>query len=203
MTEKIVSNLIDSNVFVVSKNDKCLIFDAGACVQAVKDVVANRKVLAVFLTHGHYDHAYHALDYSNEFDCKIYCSEHAKEYLENPNINYSEGEFKVVEFENFEFLSGEGCLILGDFSIKFKQLGGHSKSDMCFKVDDEIFVGDVLIGRDMGRIDLYGGDKQEMLKSLKSLLETNYKIMHSGHGSDNEKSEQDKVINLWQRFLNR
>ena len=160
-------------------------------------------MLAVFLTHGHYDHAFNVLKYSNFFNCKVYCSEFAKEYLQNSDFNYSEGKFKVDSFQNFEFLNGQGCLILGRFVVEFKQLGGHSKGDMCFKVGDEIFVGDILIGRDMGRIDLYGGDKQEMLKSLQTLFEMDYNIMHSGHGSDNEKPVQDKVIKLWQRFLNR
>lgn len=45
--------------------------------------------------------------------------------------------------------------------------------------------------------------KKDMKESLKFLLNQNYKTMHSGHGQDNDKSIQDKVINLWLRFLNR
>ena len=203
MTKRIISNLIDSNVFVVSKDDECVIFDAGADLDILKDAIGDKKVLAVFLTHGHYDHAYYALEYSKTFDCKIYCSEFAKEYLENPDFNYSEGHFKITDFDKFEFLTGEGALKLGGLVVEFKQLGGHSKGDMCFKVDNEIFVGDVLIGRDIGRLDLYGGDKNEMLKSLQFLSDENYSVMHSGHGADNEKASQDKVIKLWQKFLSR
>lgn len=203
MTQRIVSKLIESNVFVVSKDDECIIFDAAAEVNQVKSVVGNKKVVGVFLTHGHYDHAYYVLEYAKEFNCKIFCSRAAMEYLQNPEYNYSNGNFKIEDFSNFVFLTGEGPFTIGKFNICFHQLGGHSKGDMCFVYNDEIFVGDVVMGRDVGRMDLYGGDRVEMLKSLKFLLQYDYKIMHSGHGIDNTKDTQDKVITLWQRFLSR
>ncbi len=203
MTERIIGDLIDSNVFVISKDDECIIVDAGTPSEKVAAVVANKNVLAVLLTHGHYDHTYYVMDYLNHFGCKAYCSKEAMQYLQNPDYNYSEGKFKIDEFSKFEFLTGQGKLRLGGFEIDYHQLGGHSLGDMCFLLDDDVFVGDVLIGRDMGRIDLYGGDKKEMLNSLEFLLGLKYSVMHSGHGQDNEKAVQDKVIALWQRFLSR
>lgn len=203
VTERIVSEIIESNVFVVSKGDSCIVFDAGAELDAVKAVVGKKKVEGIFLTHGHYDHSFYLESYINCFDCQIFCSEFAKEYLQNSDYNYSEGKFKISDFSNFKFLSGDGKVDLQSFCVEFKQLGGHSKSDMLYRVEDEIFVGDVLIGRDMGRIDLYGGDKEKMKESLQTLLKEQYTVMHSGHGKDNEKLAQDKVCNLWLKFLNR
>ena len=109
MTEKIVSDIIDSNVFVVEKNGKFLIFDAGAKTDDVKNAVESimkkigqphqkPKVLGVFLTHGHYDHCFFAQDYAKTFGCKIYASRFAKEYLQNPDWNYSEGKFWIEDF---------------------------------------------------------------------------------------------------------
>lgn len=203
VVEKVISNLIESNVFVVGDAEGCILIDAGVDIKQVKTVVGDRKVLGVFLTHGHYDHAFYAENYAKEFGCKVFCSNDTKEYLENSEYNYSEGEFEVKGFSKFEFLYGEGILKLGNFKLSYHQLGGHSKGDMCFVVGDDIFVGDVLIGRDIGRIDLYGGDKYEMIKSLQFLLKKDYKIIHFGHGLDNSKDSQDKIINLWLRFLSR
>lgn len=203
MIERIVSDLISSNVFVLSKNDSCIIIDAGAKVEEVKKVVGKKVVEGIFLTHGHYDHSARVMDYIREFGATVYASEFIKEYLGNGDYNYSEGKFAVSDFSNFKFLSSNGVVSLPTFSIQFRQLGGHSKSDMMFKIGDEIFVGDVLIGRDMGRIDLYGGSKEKMSESLKFLQEIDYKTMHSGHGDDNDKKTQDKVASLWVRFLSR
>ena len=189
------------------RNDRneheCLIVDAGVKPEFVKEKVAGRKVLGILLTHGHYDHCFYVLDYVKEFGCKVYGSSNLKTYLKNPRYNYSDGKLKIVDFKNFIFLKGNGEIKLGDSSIEYTQLGGHSKSDMCFQIDDEIFVGDVLIGRDMGRLDLYGGNKDEMKKSLEHLLALDYSVMHSGHGEDNSKASQDKVARLWLRYLSR
>lgn len=54
MTEKIVSKLIDSNVFVVSNDDECLIFDAGAAVVITyadkKDAIQNEIYPKILMT---------------------------------------------------------------------------------------------------------------------------------------------------------
>lgn len=235
MTVRVLSDIIESNVFVCEKGGNFIIFDAGAKFDEVQKAIKNIsqtlpggadrkdkfdaknpqneafcekseknfKVLGVFLTHAHYDHAFYALDYAKVFGCKVYASEFAKEYLPDAAKNYSEGKLSITDFSDFEFLHGDGRLRLGEFEVEYFALGGHSKSDVCFRVDDEIFVGDVLIGRDMGRVDLYGGSKDEMKKSLQKLVDMKYSIMHSGHGEDNTKFSQDKVAKLWLRFLNR
>lgn len=203
MIEKVVSEFISSNVFVVFDGDYCFIVDAGAKKEEVEKVIAGKKVEGILLTHGHYDHCLRVLEYAKSFGAKVYASEFIKEYLGDGEKNYSEGKFSIQDFSNFNFLSGEGKLKLPHFEIAFKQLGGHSKSDMLYCHGDDIFVGDVVIGRDMGRIDLYGSDKDEMEKSLAYLKALNYLTMHSGHGEDNDKKTQDKVVSLWLRFLTR
>lgn len=203
MIKRIESDLICSNVFVVGEGDFCFVVDAGASVEEVQKVVGSRKVEGILLTHGHYDHCARVLDYVKCFGAKVYASRHIKDYLENGNHNYSEGLFSISDFSAFEFLEEDGVLKLPHFEIAFKQLGGHSKSDMMFAFSGDLFVGDVLIGRDMGRIDLYGSSKQDMMKSLAFLQTQQYVTMHCGHGEDHDKRTQDKVASLWLKFLDR
>ena len=204
MVEKIVSDLISSNVFVVSDGDFCFIVDAAAKVDDVKKKVAGRKVEAILITHGHYDHCARVEDYVKAFGAKVFASNEIEDYLKNGEYNYSEGKFFLSDLSNFEFFEGcEGVLKLPHFQIKYKQLGGHSKSDMMYDFNGDLFVGDVLIGRDMGRTDLYGGSREQMSKSLSALKEYDYVTMHSGHGEDFDKKTQDKVASLWLRYLNR
>ncbi len=200
MIKRIESDLIKSNVFIVSQDDNCVIIDAG--VEPGKLEIEG-NVLGIFLTHAHYDHAFFALEYAKKFNCKIFASKFAEEYLRNPDYNYSKGKLKIDDFNSFVFLDSQGELKLKNITIDYKTLGGHSKSDMMYKIEDDIFVGDVLIGRDMGRTDLYGGDKLKMKESLEYLLNENYSIMHCGHGEDFNKFTQNKVINLWLKYLNR
>jgi len=201
--ERIVGEYLDSNVFVVGNDHDVVLIDASAKIENVKRVVANRKVLAILLTHGHYDHSVFANEYASEFGCKVYASGHVQKYLIDADWNCSDGHFAVEDFSKFAFLSGDGELDFGEIVVEYKSMGGHSLADMLYKIEDEIFVGDLLIGRDMGRIDLKGGDKKQMIESLKTLLAEKYTVMHSGHGTDNKKEVQDKILKLWIRFLDR
>lgn len=201
--KRIVGKLLDSNTFVVIKGGECVIIDAGAQVDDVAVAVGKNKVRAVLLTHGHYDHSFYAKDYAKAFGCDIYTSIASREYLANAEYNYSEGKFQIDDFSGFQFLSGNGKLNLGEIEVNYFSLGGHSKGDMAFKIGDDIFVGDILIEREIGKIDLYGGDKAKMKESLMFLLNEDFKTIHSGHGNDNSKANQIKVLNLWIKFLGR
>lgn len=203
MVERIVGDINKSNVFVVGNDESCFIVDAGANLDAVKKVVGQRKVCAILLTHAHYDHFFYVMDYLKEFGCQAFCSENAKEYFLDEKKSYAPNGLILDDYSNFVFLSGNGKIEFGDFCVDYFSVGGHTKSDTLFQFEKDLFVGDVLIGRDMGRIDLYGGDKSEMVKTFENLLELNYEVMHSGHGDDNKKSQQDIVIKTWMRFLKR
>lgn len=202
MTQRIESELLGSNVFVVG-DDEVVLIDAGAETELVKNVVGDRKVLAVLLTHGHYDHCFYANEYAKEFGCKIYASENIVPYLKNPDYNYSDGHFAVDDFSNFVFFNGDGQIDFGKVKVKYFALGGHSLSDVAYKIGDEIFVGDVLIGRNIGRLDLYGGNKFDMVTSLKTLQKLNFKTLHSGHGEDSKKENLIEVFSMWIKYLDR
>lgn len=201
---RIVGDIYESNVFI-TKNT--LIVDAGANLEKLEKCLAGCKVGGVLLTHGHFDHTYFAMDYAQKYGVKIYASVKIEEYLREPKKNYSTDfdgmELKIDDFSNFVLLHGDGEFSAQNAKVKYFQLGGHSKSDMCFLVGDDLYVGDTIIGRGIGRMDLYGGNKQDMLESLKKISALSYKTMHSGHGEDLTKEMADKVIATYIRFLSR
>ena len=202
---RLVGDIYDSNVFMENIDKNIFIIDAGANFDKINDVTEN--VRAIFLTHGHFDHTYFVEDYAKKLNVKIYASEKIREYLEEPKKNYSTDFncdlLKITDFSNFVFLQGDGEVKIDAVVIKYFQMGGHSKSDMCFLIGEDLFVGDLIIGRGIGRMDLYGGSKQEMIKSLKKLATLNYKTMHCGHGEDLSKEMADKVISTYLKFLTR
>ena len=203
----LIGDIYDSNVFVEAIGGEKYIVDAGASYDKLKQVVKDEKISALFLTHGHFDHSYFAMNYSENLDIKIYASDKIKEYLEDPKKNYSTDldcePMKVTDFSNFVLLHGDGKIVIGKMEVEYYQLGGHSKSDMCFLIGEDLYVGDLVIGRGIGRMDLYGGDKQEMIKSLKKLSALKYTTMHCGHGEDLTKNMADKVITTYLKFLSR
>ena len=54
--EKVITGLLDENCYVLKKNGTCLVIDPGDDYAKIKEVVGDDKVLAVLLTHSHFDH---------------------------------------------------------------------------------------------------------------------------------------------------
>lgn len=200
---KIVSNLLDSNTFVLENHGEVTVFDAGVDAMQVANVVGDKKVVAVFLTHGHYDHAFFANGYAKFFGCKIYASKDIKDCLSDADKNYSEGALSLSDFSNFIFLEKDGKLEIGEFEVKYFSTPGHSKCGMSFLVGNDLFVGDLVFKQGIGRTDLFGGDKKQMLESLKKVQGINFEILHSGHGEDSSCLEQERNLKTFVRFLSR
>lgn len=200
--KKLVSEYLDSNVFIVKNGSVCFIVDSGVATPLVKRDVGDCKVLGILLTHGHYDHAMYALDYAKSFNCKVYASTFAKEELLDPDKNYGES-FKLNSFENFVFVTGNGKIELDNFEIEYFDTPGHCKSSLCYLFNGHLFAGDTLFDNGIGRTDLYGSSKIQMISSLEKLDTIEFEICHSGHGNDSDHTRQKRNIKAYLRFLSR
>lgn len=205
--ERFEGDILSSNVFVVSEGDRCVLIDAGVPLKLLLPKLGSKKVEAIVLTHGHYDHIYYLQEYAKHFGCDVFGSKFIAEYLYDKNHNASEGSpypaIELLPIEKLKTFDDAGKKKIGPIELEYLQLGGHSKADMLYKLGDNIFVGDIVIGRDVGRQDLWGGNKKQMVNSLHKLLDVEYQTMHCGHGHDLDKNTQNKVINLWAKFLSR
>lgn len=200
--QQIIGDFLDANVFLVEKDGQALIVDSGASVDKIKEALGDKKIVGALLTHAHYDHACHCLDYAKDFGCKIYVSERGKEILQDHEKNYSE-DFEVKNFSVFQFLKGDGAMRIGDFEVQYFATPGHSPCAICYKIGDDLFAGDTLFSNSIGRTDLYKSDKKEMISSLEKLDKIKFKICHSGHGEDSTFDRQKRNIKVFLRFLQR
>lgn len=189
--EKIVSGRIDNNTYVL-KNDanECLIVDASASLEEIKNLVGDSKVVGVLLTHGHYDHFVNLDKIINEYQTKCYLSELELDKLYSPKLNYSPvfNTFfcSKLEEESFEKLYNEQQFSLGQFSIRAMLTPGHTNGCMCYLIDNKhLFTGDTLFENSHGRTDLLTSDEKEMKNSLKFLKDNfgGFKFF-AGHGED-------------------
>lgn len=203
---------LDANVYVLIKNGKALIIDAGANVEDVKKALGDNKVVAVFLTHGHYDHCLYILDYIKEFNCEVFANENCKITISDPQKNYGEpvyidkGEtFFVENFESFQFINGDGKIVFNkyNFEVKYFSTPGHSECGMCYLIENNLFAGDTLFDNGIGRTDLIGSDKNAMLSSLDKLDTLEFDMMYSGHGEPSDYARQKRNIAVHIRFLKR
>ena len=199
---KIESSVYESNTYIVTKGKQAIIIDCGADYEEIISSINGYKVKAIFLTHGHFDHAFHALRYAKEFGAKIYANENAKEILIDPQKNYG-GYFKIEDFSEFIFIKGDGKLKIGNFVINYFWTPGHSKCSTSYLIENELFAGDFLFRDGIGRTDLYGSDQSQMLESLKKASQWEFNNCHSGHYEIADYARMKRNIAVYIRFLSK
>lgn len=86
-----------------------------------------------------------------------------------------------------KFLEDEEILRFGDHGIQVIHTPGHSPGGICFKLtggDETLFSGDTLFQGSVGRTDLWGGNYDQLILSIKQrLMVLNDEIeVFPGHG---------------------
>ncbi len=201
--KRFISKLLDSNVYILEKDNEILIIDSGVEVKDVEKVIGNKKVVGLLLTHGHFDHSAYCLDYAKAFNTKIYASDKIKDTLTDKKAIYSENGEIIDDFSNFEFISGDKKLKLGKFDIECYYAPGHSKCCECYLIEGQLFAGDVLFRRSIGRTDLVSSSRDEMYDTLIKLEKVEFENVYSGHDDSSSHEEQLKNFAIYKRFLRR
>ncbi len=157
--KKVVTGFLDENCYVLIKNNTCLVIDPGDDFIDIKKEIGDNKVLAVLITHSHFDHIGALRNFLTKKSIKIF-----------KKSNLEEKEYKV-----------------GDFTFKCIYTPGHSKDSVTFyfEEDEAMFVGDFVFKESIGRTDLPGGSNEEMQESIKKLLSYDDKIkLFPGHNEE-------------------
>ena len=161
--------MLETNCYIVTDeaSNKCVIIDPGADSNTILDYIESNRLLpvAIFLTHGHYDH-HMALDAVVE-------ATNAPVYVHENEVNRS-GRHERHQLNDNGKLSYyvEGDKInIGDLEFIVLETPGHTTGSVTLMCRDAIFTGDTLFRGDCGRTDLEGGSDDIMMQSLKRLAE--------------------------------
>lgn len=201
--DKILGQWYDVNCYCIT-NDKneCLLVEAGAELEDIKELVCDKKVQGILLTHAHFDHALYLKDYIEYFKVPVFASKEAEQVLKDSSLNQGD-TWKLEEDLPITYLEGDGNFEVGNFKVEYFSAPGHSPCCMCFKIDDILFAGDVLFHSGIGRIDLNGSDKDAMKATLDKLEKIEFDMLYSGHGEESDFARQKRNIAVFKRFLNR
>jgi len=169
--DHIISGPIENNIYLIideSTNESVLI-DAGEVPQDVISFVkdSGTTLKEVWITHGHHDHAANAQILKDEFNCKIVIHKNDAERLEGTNQNRPFPQSKAdIQLEGTETLQ------IGSIPFKVIHVPGHTQGTCSFYNEKEkvLFTGDILFKNAVGRWDLYGGDREQLLTGIASKL---------------------------------
>ena len=72
---------------------------------------------------------------------------------------------------------------INSFPINVLFTPGHTPGSVCFHIDEHLFTGDTLLKGKIGRVDLPGGHKKNLLKSLRIISKLPQQtVIYPGHG---------------------
>ncbi len=137
-------------------------------------VAHNLKVEWILETHIHADHIT-ACDYlKNKFpSAKTAIGENIREVLKFWVPFFNIGDEVKLDGSQFDKLFSDGEEFkIGSLNCKVISLPGHTPACVAYKIEDTIFVGDVIFMPDVGtaRTDFPGGSAKESYESLQKIL---------------------------------
>lgn len=186
--EVIVDNMMQENTYVYydEKTLDAVVIDPSLCFDKQKKFIKekNLNVKYIMLTHSHPDHIGDVEDLKKLTGATVVANIHEKEMLNDARKNLSIEMFpKKVEVEADIYVNDKDKIKMGEHTFTFINTPGHTEGGMCIRCGMEMFTGDTLFLGSVGRTDLYGGDYNKLLKSLKKLskMENELKI-YPGHG---------------------
>lgn len=180
---KLPVGLYQANCYIVRKGRDVLIIDPGSKADRILTKLnSDDHVLAVLLTHGHFDHIGAVDEIIKAVNCPLYCHPSEVELLLDPEKNYSlTKKIRVIS-------SSKSILdlnTLGSFDILVHETPGHTQGSVILQIEDHLFTGDTLFRLGEGRTDLYSGNPQSMKKTLQAIrLWDSHLVVHPGHDED-------------------
>ena len=192
----IKSGLLQTNSYVVSIDNNCVIIDPAFAYQDIVDYIQakNVKVLAILLTHGHFDHIDATDSLAKLYQCHVYIGKDDVELVLDSNLNGSKKYLRRDMTLNSKYITAfdkEIILKLDNFMIDVMFTPGHSKGSCCYLIGNQLFSGDTLFRNGIGRVDLPGGDEIAMDSSLRYIFTLNNDVMvFPGHGDETTISKE-------------
>ena len=170
---KIVVGELQTNCYLIEKNNECLLIDPGAEYLKIKDFIRDKNVIGILITHSHFDHIGCVKDLVNDYNIPVYDDNNLKE-----GINH-----------------------ISTFNIAVIKTYGHTMDSISFyfKETKVMFTGDFLFYDTIGRCDFSESNYEELKKSIKKIKGySNDIVVYPGHGIETTLG-REKMMNIYFR----
>lgn len=187
---------MNANTYLVESHNSVIVIDPANHMKTLEKFIGDKQIVAVFLTHGHYDHFQTLHELLKKYQIKCYLHPNAIRKLSDPISScatfFGIKELPQINSQYFIKITDGQVIHFKDMSIKILYTPGHTNCSVVYIMDYLMFTGDTLFQSSVGRTDLPTGSRMALDASLKRLktLKENYEI-YPGH---------DKKTTFWEEL---
>lgn len=187
-------NSFGENTYLVMADgrDDAVVIDPGVQTEIILQALEEnkRKLAAILLTHGHFDHVAYGDELRAATGAKIHIHQNDAGMLKYSALNASElsdGTYPVFSYEadSYYRVVETGDLAVAGLEFVVVYTPGHTPGGVMLYLPDEktAFTGDTLFCNGFGRADLPGGSMLQLRRSLKKLFRLpKDTVIYPGHG---------------------
>lgn len=205
--QKLQLGPLETNCWIVGAQHEgpLVVIDPAGDFGILWDAIEGREVIAIVLTHGHFDHVGAARELVEATHATLMA--HAETAGRANDDGHSGSLGALFGFEGITFpavlrnLSQGDTVECGSLRMKVLETPGHAEGSICLFAEDPVggpphlFAGDTLFAGSVGRTDLPGGDGQTLRRSIAAVLAPlpPSTIVHPGHGPDTTIAREIKL----------
>ncbi len=176
--------MLQTNCAVIIKENKCIVVDIPYNARDVWKFVSENKlqVVAVLLTHGHFDHCGGVKQFFEKCQCNAPVYVHGDDVVLCQNAASNRWHVPAENCFPTNFVT-EGSFKIDEFQVFVLETSGHTVGSVSYIVDNLLLSGDTLMNLGIGRTDFPESVPSKMAQSLKKLCELKEDfIVIGGHG---------------------
>ena len=187
---RMVLGLVETNCYYIYDDEKMEAVVIDPAENGVYDALTAKglKIVAVILTHGHFDHIMGVHELLEKSGARLYAYKKEEELCKSAKLNASEQIRRPCTVEPDVYLEDGQEFVLAGINFKAIATPGHTAGSCCYYIpkEDWLLSGDTLFRGSIGRSDLPTGNEREILKSVNMLLDcadfTEETKVYPGHG---------------------